>query len=604
MANKKNKKKAPAPKTTKNAPAPAEKRVSSKKIIIAAVAVLLVAAVAVTCFVKRDSIADLFDGSTKTTAPVNPEITTMPVFDGDEDPVDITTIDGFDKVPEDIQQLLIAQGDKMPNEFKNIIVGAYKDSAAAQSKQGKAFAFGSTEISVPEAVMYYYDEYCTSYAATYNQAGSDPKDIAKTSMMDLYTRPEDQKNKDGVNWSEVLSENSINRIRDSYIFYREALETGCTISARRAQEIYSSYSRVLDYAESKRITPDQMCEDTYSKGLTYNMFAFREIRDAYAAAYQTAEKEKFVAAVDMAAAEKEYNEKSKYYDCVDIRLYTMLKGDRSLADLNGELSRNIQSEADFLEYAAINGEEGNANYDPDAHTNCFMRSYNFFSEYYGADIAEWCFEPGRKTGDVAVVEGPIYYCLLYCNKPAYKTYSAQVYHCYFPYNEYYTAAESQQEYDDAKALAESVYNDWVKNGATTEEFANVANLNPGSTIADENGFVEKYTAGSRFVYVDNWIYDNERKEGDHTLIETDSGFEMLYFVKINTDDPDWFRVYCNDHFNISFNENYEKLCNDEKNEKNMHIGSLSKVVLAARKAIDGYIEIMSERFEEEKQKNK
>lgn len=599
MANKKNKKKAPVPQKTNNAPAPAEKSFSAKKIIIAAVAVLLVAAVAVTCFVKRDSIAALFDDSTKTTSPVNPVITTVPAFDGDEDPIDVTTIDGFDKVPEDIQALLVAQDNKIPNEFKKVIVGAYKDSAAAVGKQGNAYAFGTTEISVPEAVMYYYDEYCTSFAATYNQAGSDPKDIAKTSLMDLYTRPEDQKNKDGVPWSEVLSENSIDRIENSYILFREALTTGCTISAREAQEVYFSYSRVCDYADSKRITPDQMCEDTYSKGLTYNMFAFREIRDAYAAAYREAEKAKFVAAVDVAAAEKEYSEKSKYYDCVDIRLYTITKGDKSLADLNGELSRNIQSEADFIEYATVNGEDGNPNFDPDANTDFFMRNYDFFKEYYGDGIAEWCFEPDRKSGDVAVVEGPIFYCLLYCNRPAYKTYSAQVYHCFFPYNEYNTTASSQMEYDDTKALAESAYNDWVKNGATPEAFASLANFYPSSPIADQNGLVEKYVAGARFAFVDNWIYDSTRKEGDHTLIETDSGFEILYFSKINSDDPDWFRVYCDNNFEISFSKNYAELCKDKKNEKTVPVGSLSRVVIAARKSIDNYIEIMSEGFAEE-----
>ena len=120
---------------TKKAPAKKEAETRGKPvkgIIIAAVALLLVAAIVVAvALIKKDS---------GTTDPTNGVIETL---------------------PDDGGQYTYAKykGASLPVEFVEILNKAEADSAAACKNQGVALEVGERKISVPEFMMYYYDEY-------------------------------------------------------------------------------------------------------------------------------------------------------------------------------------------------------------------------------------------------------------------------------------------------------------------------------------------------------------------------------------------------------------------------------------------------------------
>ena len=91
----------------------------------------------------------------------------------------------------------------------------------------------------------------------------------------------------------------------------------------------------------------------------------------------------------------------------------------------------------------------------------------------------------------------------------------------------YSDAEKQKARDDAKAL----YDQWVAGGASQESFIELVKDNsddPGSV--NNGGLYENVYDGAMVENFNNWLFDANRKEGDHAIVETEIGCHLMYFV--------------------------------------------------------------------------
>ncbi len=84
--------------------------------------------------------------------------------------------------------------------------------------------------------------------------------------------------------------------------------------------------------------------------------------------------------------------------------------------------------------------------------------------------------------------------------------------------------------DDTKA--NEVYDAWVANGATEEEFIKLAaeySEDPGS--ASNGGLYEGVTEGQMVDEFNDWLFDEARVPGDHAVVATESyGWHIMYYV--------------------------------------------------------------------------
>ena len=91
----------------------------------------------------------------------------------------------------------------------------------------------------------------------------------------------------------------------------------------------------------------------------------------------------------------------------------------------------------------------------------------------------------------------------------------------------YSDAEKQKARDEAKAL----YDQWVAGGASQDSFKALVKDNtddPGSQNTE--GLYENVYVGRMVPAFNDWLFDANRKEGDHAIVETEIGCHLMYYV--------------------------------------------------------------------------
>lgn len=97
--------------------------------------------------------------------------------------------------------------------------------------------------------------------------------------------------------------------------------------------------------------------------------------------------------------------------------------------------------------------------------------------------------------------------------------------------------ESYETEENLKKQAEGMYNLWISEGATEDEFIKYANLY--SENEAENGLCEGVYKGKVDITAENWLFDENRKNGDHCILKINDDYHLFYYI--GTNEP----YYCN-----------------------------------------------------------
>lgn len=465
-----------------------------KGIIIAAAAIILVAAIVlVGVFVVKPSI----DNSETTTSP-----------------------DGQNNIlnPKDEYSFVDYKGASLPQEFVDILNQAELDSKAAGKEYGVALKIGDYEISMPEFVAYYYDQYSLKMQDVQNSI--DLKGMNMTGY-DPTILPDKQEYVDGSRtWAAEFTKDAIAMLQEDYEGFDKAIEAKIELTDDEVTQLISEYERINMYSQIQHKTLEEMFAEVYCEGFTEAMFKAREIRLAYKQMYRDYAQKKLSEGYSDAMLEEKLKESMDNYTIVKGRVYP-IEGEYNAVEVS-----KIKNEQEFIDYAKNNyPKEG---YAAETVTLCNYLTKDTISSTYGPEVGNWMFSEERVPGEIAVVEGQLFKYLVYIEELPYLSVSRKIMYCGYDYFEGIT----ENEIESYRTEMQTEYDNWVKGGAKKEDFEKLC-----LTFFDEA--VVDTRVGDFFYAFDAWIFDEARKPGDHTLIETDAGCCMFYYIDENEDDFDW-----------------------------------------------------------------
>ena len=89
-------------------------------------------------------------------------------------------------------------------------------------------------------------------------------------------------------------------------------------------------------------------------------------------------------------------------------------------------------------------------------------------------------------------------------------------------------SEEETETVDYEKIANDIYDQWKNGEATAESFSAIADEHSDDT-SKKGGIYEAIYKGALDDEMDEWIFAEDRKEGDTVLIQGDDGWNILYF---------------------------------------------------------------------------
>ena len=469
---------------------------STKAIIAAAVALVLVAAVLIGIFV------------------IKPAIEKKP----DSGKTEITFSDLEQNEGENFEYVSF-KGARMAKELALIFEQAEIDGKKAIKKDGYAIKIGDHEISKAELALYYMDKY-TERIGIVNDSIKEKGlnatgfDLEKVPSKQRYTGTE-------YKWSDKLISEAIDTAKSVYTTFDYAVNNGFTLTEQEVSSLISSYSRIERFATVDQ-GPDGLIEKTYGEGSTYAMFAKREIMSTYAAKFEKMIAEKYYGEV----TDKELNERLSAdpdaYKCINVRIYP-IQGDYEESQIQA-----IRTEKDFLDFAKNNYPE--ENYNAEVITKVFDATKDRLKATFGPEVMEWAFSKERKVGDFAKVTGQLYEYMVYiCELPEYE-YSHDLLYCGYWFNSNHTNEDKLAVYEEYKKIYEKMQNKQL----TPEEFE--------ACFAETEYYCEQRTsrAGDFYFDISDWMTDHGRNPGDIEFFNNISeGVFIVYYLNGNPEDLDW-----------------------------------------------------------------
>ena len=162
-------------------------------------------------------------------------------------------------------------------------------------------------------------------------------------------------------------------------------------------------------------------------------------------------------------------------------------------------------------------------------------------------IRDWLISKGLKEGDMTVIENTTgegdnkkvqgYYVVRFGSMDENRFNLKDVRHILISFEGgKYNSTTGQTTYTDAEKKAalekaEKIYNEWVKSGASVEDFKDLVEEHSGDTASvEDGGLYENVYPGQMVEKFEDFCYDESRKPGDHGIVESTYGYHIMYFV--------------------------------------------------------------------------
>lgn len=163
------------------------------------------------------------------------------------------------------------------------------------------------------------------------------------------------------------------------------------------------------------------------------------------------------------------------------------------------------------------------------------------------DVREWLISKDLKEGDLTVIENSTgegdkkevkgYYVVRFGSLDENRFNLKDVRHILIKFEGgKYNSTTGQTTFTDAEKKAalekaEKIYNEWVKSGASEEDFKDLVEEHSGDTASvEDGGLYENVFPGQMVEKFEDFCYDENRKPGDHGIVESTSGYHIMFFV--------------------------------------------------------------------------
>lgn len=163
------------------------------------------------------------------------------------------------------------------------------------------------------------------------------------------------------------------------------------------------------------------------------------------------------------------------------------------------------------------------------------------------DVREWLISKDLKEGDLTVIENSTgegdkkevkgYYVVRFGSLDENRFNLKDVRHILIKFEGgKYNSTTGQTTFTDAEKKAalekaEKIYNEWVKSGASEEDFKDLVEEHSGDTASvEDGGLYENVFPGQMVEKFEDFCYDENRKPGDHGIVESTYGYHIMFFV--------------------------------------------------------------------------
>lgn len=478
----------------------------------------------------------------------------------------------------DHYEYVLYRGLRMPKEVAEILNKAEKDNAEACEKYGVALKVGDRSVSRPLFELFYN---YISAEKTLESLSMDLNGKANTTGFDYNLAPDKQNypgSKDpDYTWADKFTDDAIEDMQFYFAAFDGAIETQLQLTDGHFQRMIYEYEYVKTYADGNGQTVEEYLEHRSGEHVTYEMYVSFEIMRYYAGVYQEQELEKHKSEVSQAQIDKFYKDNKNELSKVKARIYPI-----ESYDYNEEEIKTLRTEADFLNYATRM--TNRAGYDAEIVTRCWWVGYDAIAETFGPTVADWIFVEKRNRGDIGLVNGAIFPCLIYIDTLPYETTSRQVV-IYESLNNYEPTAEDLEK---SKQFAEEIQQTFLDGGGTKEAALKLVENDLAYNMA---------VSVSDYSYdVTKWLFADDRKPGDYTTVNTTEASYFIYYLNDNPEDYDWVDVAFGslgaEAYDIAFAKRVEK--NYEPQNSNKKV--IAEAWAHSYKIIEPYIQERKDSF--------
>jgi hypothetical protein len=154
--------------------------------------------------------------------------------------------------------------------------------------------------------------------------------------------------------------------------------------------------------------------------------------------------------------------------------------------------------------------------------------------YNEGSVGDWVFDTARERGDVTIIDDDsAFVVVMFIERIVNDFNTATVRQAYIS-----PSSTSDADWDQARVNAQVAMDNWANAGTGEDGFIElVKDVSMDTSTKFSGGLFKEMGKGAMGAEeLDEWIFDDARKPGDFTMIKTDYGYFIVYFVE-------WGRAY-------------------------------------------------------------
>ena len=418
-----------------------------------------------------------------------------------------------------------------------LILGCFSGCKEEPERDVSDFAMYSDNYEVSEGMVKYY--FNLQYKSFVNVYSDNLENIGLDTSLPL-SEQECNVDSSKASWYDYFMDSAKEKFSQLLAVREQAKADSVELSSKDRQRIEENFSLIKEAAENLDLSLEEYLGENFGDGVS------EEDARAYLELEQFGSKyyDKYISSLDKTDGrlEEYFDGHKKIYCTVDyLRFETTPVGDDIMAMTNARSAADYIAEAKSVEefedrvysyvvnyyvdnYADKYSDKEIAKKAKEAASDCYVKN----AAYQSSDTAlRWAFDSEREAGDSTVEQDDenrkcyVYYLAVPMQKETYET--PNIRHILFGLDDNVTFA-------DAKVKADEVLSNLSSAGFSEESFKTAAKQYSADTITKNSGGKYEEVLKNSFAYseIDEWLFADDRKAGDSTLIKTDSGWHLFY----------------------------------------------------------------------------
>lgn len=364
----------------------------------------------------------------------------------------------------------------------------------------------------------YYDEYYEEYSKDRHNIFDFSKPISdqKEDALDGNGKP--------VSWQEFIRADAIKTMSNYHIKFDLAQADGMKLTDDIRYQVYTHIEGLREAVKGGGYSSlDQYLKMLFGSGCDEEFFRNELIREYMASKYDVENNIKTVSSYSDKEISGEYANNRADYDFIDLSVYEVTGKDaRKIAE---NILKDTKNHDTFT--AAIKKNTDNT------QDKSFLPAVpkQYVDTQYSEKLGEWAYDAQRKAGDKKIFETDKGFIVAVVGvQPYTKKDSVSYREIVISKTDENGITLSADKIARAKENAQTIYNEWKDNKPTEDSFAYTAFKKSQGSTASQGGLVSMATASECAEPLKNWLTDKSRKAGDTGLVETDTSFNIVYFL--------------------------------------------------------------------------